>query len=191
MMRQCLSLMLMTGAIVTSFATGVRPLSAQTPINPKTVEQLQRHPVPVSKPLPVLTCPDPAAQAVHFTLVNRTTPFQGRVRITGVIRNQGTAAYQSGANQQFVYLYEQMPGGRPQLVAQRSFQNLTPGQEVTVVFERNWNSSSPAEGEFPPSYILEVGYDPDIRIDANPNNDDCRLGNNRLERSGSAINALF
>lgn len=64
-------------------------------------------------------------------------------------------------------------------------------QAVTVMFERPWNISSPAEGEFPPSYMLEIGYDPDIRIDGNPNNDDCRLGNNRLERSGAEVRAPF
>jgi hypothetical protein len=46
---------------------------------------------------------------------------------------------------------------------------LTPEQEVTVVFERTWNSSSTGEGEFPPSYIVEIGYDPDIRLDGNLN----------------------
>ncbi len=59
------------------------------------------------------------------------------------------------------------------------------------MFERPWNMSPPAEGEFPPSYVLEIGYNPDIRIDGNPNNDDCRLGSNRLERSGAQMRTLL
>ncbi|MCS6958657.1 MAG: hypothetical protein RMK91_01235 [Pseudanabaenaceae cyanobacterium SKYGB_i_bin29] len=181
----------LTAALLTALTAVGCPVVAQTPIRPETVEQLKQHIRPITNPAQVLACPDLAAQGINFTLLSRTNAFQGRVRITGVIRNQGTTAYLSNANQQMVYLYEQNPGGQPRLLAQQPFQNLGLGQEVRVVFERNWHRSSPAEGEFPPSYIVEVGYDPDIRIDNNPHNDDCRLDNNRLERSGSAINALF
>lgn len=190
MLRQSLSLILLTGAMLTPLGMGVRPLQAQSTINPRHFEAIPRPPI-LRDLQPQLSCPDPAAQAVNFSLLNRTSPFQGQVRITGVVRNRGTSTYQSAANQQIVYLYEQIPGGRSRLVGQQAFQNLAVGQEVTVSFERPWNISSPAEGEFPPSYVLEIGYDPDIRIDGNPNNDDCRLGNNRLERSGAEIRALF
>ncbi len=188
MMRHTFGLILLAGSILTN---GLYAVQAQTTLNPRAAEQFQRqNPTPL-RPRPELTCADPMAQGVNYTLVSRTARFQGRVRITGVVRNQGTAAYQSGANQQIAYLYEQNPGAQPRLVAQRAFQNLNPGQEVQVVFERTWNSSSPSEGEFPPAYIVAIGYDPDIRLDGNLNNDDCRLGNNRLERSGTEINALF
>lgn len=190
MIHQSLSLILLTGAMLTPLAMGVRSLQAQPTINPRHLKLIPRPPI-VWDLRPQLACPDPAAQAVNFSLVSRTSPFQGRVRITGVVRNRGTDVYQSGANQQIIYLYEQVPGGRAQLVAQQSFQNLAVGQEVTVMFERPWNVSSPAEGEFPPSYVLQIGYDPDIRIDGNPNNDDCRLGNNRLERNGTEMGSLF
>ncbi|URR36226.1 hypothetical protein NBE99_03590 [Thermosynechococcus sp. HN-54] len=191
MMRQRLSLILFTGAMLTPFVMSVRPLEAQPTITPRNIELTPRHPIIPNLRPPQVLCPDPAVQAVNFSLMNRTTPFEGRVRITGIVRNRGTSTYQSGVNQQMVYLYEQMLGGRARLVAQQPFQNLGVGQEVTVMFERPWNISSPAEGEFPPNYVLEIGYDPDIRIDGNPHNDDCRLGNNRLQRSGAEIRALF
>lgn len=188
MMRHHIWLVLLTGTLL---SRGLHSAHAQPTLNPRAAEQFQRQNPSPLQPRPELSCADPMAQGVNYTLVNRTTRFQGRVRITGVVRNQGTATYQSGVNQQIAYLYEQNPGAQPRLVAQRAFQNLTPGQEVTVVFERTWNSSSPSEGEFPPSYIVDIGYDPDIRLDGNLNNDDCRLGNNRLERHGTEINALF
>ena len=131
-------------------------------------------------------CPDPAAHRIDFSIVQRTSQFAGRVKIVGVVKNVGQAAYESGPNQQDMYIYE-----NNRLVARQPFHNLAPGQEVTVQHERAWNSSSPAEGEFPPAYKLAVSYDPDIYIDGNPKNNDCRSANNQKERSGADINALF
>ena len=45
--------------------------------------------------------------------------------------------------------------------------------------------------EFPYSYRVSIGYDPDIFIDSNPNNDDCNMGNNSAEFGGMAINDLL
>lgn len=137
-------------------------------------------------------CPDLAAQQIQFQLIRRNSSFRGVVRITGVIRNVGLVAYNSGLGQQVAYLYEQQLGvSTPRLVAEQPFQNLVPGQEVRVSFERDWNGSSPAEGEFPPIYKLLIGYDPDIYKDGNPKNDDCNRINNQRERSGSAINSTY
>ncbi|MDI1472665.1 MAG: hypothetical protein QMD43_07235 [Thermodesulfovibrio sp.] len=141
------------------------------------------------KPLP--KCPDPAVEKIDFTIISKTSQFSGKVRITGVVKNAGLAPYISGANQQAVYLYEIPMGGTARLVAQKKFQNLNPGQQVIITYERNWNASSPAEGEFPPSYKVIIAYDPDIRLDGNPQNDDCNVNNNQKERSGTDINALF
>lgn len=49
----------------------------------------------------------------------------------------------------------------------------------------------PAEGEFPPNYRTIIVYDPDIRMDGNPNNDDYNVGNKDRSRSGTGINDLF
>ncbi|MCS7021256.1 MAG: hypothetical protein NZU63_05450 [Gemmataceae bacterium] len=88
-------------------------------------------------------------------------------------------------------MYEVPLGGRPRLVARLPFERLNQGQELRVRVIRTWDASSPAEGEFPPSYRLVIAYDPDIRLDGNPHNDDVDLHNNTLERSGDAINRLF
>ena len=135
-------------------------------------------------------CPDPAVTAIDFTLVRRDTTFRGRVRITGRVRNQG-GAYRSNPGQQSIVLEELPLGGLPRIVAQRDFEDLEPGQEVTVEFERNWDISSPAEGEFPPDYRVRILYDPDIASDGNSENDDCGAANNSRERSGTEIRPLF
>lgn len=139
-------------------------------------------------------CPDLAAHEIQFQLIRRdpASQFRGRVRMTGVVRNVGLVAYNSGLGQQVAYLYEQQLGvSTPRLVAEQPFQNLAPGQEVRVSFERDWNGSSPAEGEFSPLYKLLIGYDPDIYKDGNTKNDDCNRINNQLERSGSDINSTY
>jgi hypothetical protein len=140
---------------------------------------------------PLVQSIDPAATAIDFALVSRSSPFAGRVRVTGTVKNLGNAAYLSGANQQLAELFEIPAGGRPRLVASVPFQNLAPGAQVTVSFERDWNIASPAEGEFPPTYKVMVVYDPDIRLDGNPKNDDWNNANNVFERNGSAVRALF
>ncbi|MBU0483890.1 MAG: hypothetical protein KKB30_05185 [Proteobacteria bacterium] len=143
------------------------------------------------KNIKVLTCPDPAADVIDFWIVNRGTQFAGTVEIKGTVKNVGTASYESRANQQMAQLYEAPLGGAGRLVASQSFQNLTAGQTVTVSYSRQWNASSPSEGEFPPNYRLLVVYDPDISMDGNAKNDDCNGVNNQKERSGADINALF
>ncbi|HEX9625876.1 MAG TPA: hypothetical protein VGA00_02935 [Acidiferrobacterales bacterium] len=135
--------------------------------------------------LPVGQCPDPAAQRIDFRIVSRTSQFAGSVEIVGVVKNVG-AAYESRPNQQMMHLYEDS-----RLVKYQAFHNLAPGQEVTIRYSRTWNSSSPAEGEFPPTYKLVIVYDPDITLDGNPKNDDCAGSNNMRTRSGTGINALF
>jgi|GEM_PF-2583437 len=132
---------------------------------------------------------DLSTASINFSLVNCTDKYHGSVRIEGVVKNTGGLNYTSGAGQQAVLLYEDN-GGRPVLVATKVFQNLTPGQEVKVAYTRNWYKASPAEGEFPPKYILIISYDPDIYIDANDNNDDAVTTNNRMEKSGREINAM-
>jgi hypothetical protein len=138
-------------------------------------------------------CPDPAAHEIRFQIVRRDSQFNGRVRITAIVKNVGGKAFASGPNQAAAHLY-QMPAGATSggtLVAQRNFQNLAPGATISVSYERDWRSSSPNEGEFPPTYRLLISYDPDIYMDDNKDNDDCNQNNNKKDRSGSGINDLF
>jgi len=138
-------------------------------------------------------CPDPAAHEIRFEIVNRTSQFNGRVRITGIVKNVGGKAFTSGPNQAKAYLYQLPPGATTggTIVAQREFTNLAVDATFSLSYERNWRSSSAAEGEFPPTYRLLISYDPDIYMDNNKDNDDCNQGNNKKDRSGSEINDLF
>lgn len=192
----CLSIALVTAHAADPFKLADGPIvkpapktpvvQPVNPVNPAIREATQ--PVlkaPITK-TPVGPCPDLAAQAIDFRLVTRKTQFEGMVEIVGIVKNISTAAYESRPGQQSALLYE---GTR--LVKQQNFQNLMPGQELRLSYTRHWNSSSPAEGEFAPTYKLWLSFDPDIRLDGNPKNDDCRATNDRRERSGADINALF
>lgn len=129
---------------------------------------------------------DLAASSITFTTTCKDR-YHGTVKVEGVIRNVGGLAYTTGPNQQSALLYEDN-GGRLNLVASQSFQNLAPNAEVKVSYTRPWYTASPAEGEFPPRYVLIVTFDPDIYIDANDNNDDSNNSNNRFTKSAAEVN---
>lgn len=142
---------------------------------------------------PQVDCIDPAAVEIRFDIVRRDSQFAGRVRINGVVKNIGNKTFQSGPNQAAAYLYQLPPGATSggTLVAQQPFTYLAVGDAINVSWERDWNSSSPNEGEFPNSYRLIIVYDPDIYMDANKDNDDCNGNNNQIDRSGTEINDML
>lgn len=139
--------------------------------------------ITILKPLKP-TCPDPAAYAINFSIINKFSTFKGKVRITGIVKNVGSKAFSGGGG--MAYLYE----GNT-LRKTKSFSFLGVGATLSLYYERNWNRSSPSEGEFPPTYKLVIQYDPDILMDSNKNNDDCTLVNNSKVRNGAGINDLF
>lgn len=138
-------------------------------------------------PRPDLRCAvDLAAQSIQFQLLSRTARFRGVVKITGTIKNVGRSAFVSGRGQQIVTLWEDR-----RMVARRDFTNLGVGESVSLSFVRNWDASSPAEGEFPPTYKVVIGYDPDLYIDGNVRNDDCSSSNNQMSRNSAEVNRMF
>ena len=148
-----------------------------------------RPPLPIATVKPTtIVCIDPAATAIEYSMITKQTPTSGVVRIKATVKNVGNGAYVSRLEQQEAQLYMVPAGGaNPQLIARQRFQNLDPGGVVTVIADRPWSTST----EFPPSFRLVIAYDPDIRNDGNPKNDDCRMTNNTLDRQGTEINALF
>lgn len=132
---------------------------------------------------------DLAAESITFDVADISN-FEGTATITGTVKSIGDD-FISDPGQQVVNLYEKPLGGSQKLVAQKEFNRLNGGDSLKVSYSRNWDASSPAEGEFPPDYILLISYGPDISIDDKETNDDSDSANNRLERSGSGINEMF
>lgn len=186
----------MKHGILAALTLATLAFSALAPAEPVPIKKLptpcDRNPA-LCKRLPLKPlCTDPAATEIAFRIISRETRFKGRVEIKATVKNLGSP-YVTAPNQQLINLYEISPGNRngKRLVASKAFGNLATGETTTVTFERTWESASPAEGEFPPSYRAELSYDPDILLDGNTRNDDCHKENNAVERSGSGINALF
>ncbi|MFT3827088.1 MAG: hypothetical protein QM731_24395 [Chitinophagaceae bacterium] len=132
---------------------------------------------------------DLTASRINFT-VTCSDKFNGVVKVEGFVKNTGGLAYTTNPGQQSALLYEDN-GGKLQLVASQPFSNVAPGAEVKVAYTRKWNVSSPAEGEFPPKYVLVIAFDPDIYIDGNDNNDDSNNTNNRFTKSASEVNTTW
>jgi hypothetical protein len=129
---------------------------------------------------------DLVAEAINFSVIRADGEFNALVKIEGVVRNAGTSGYISNPNQQMALLYEQNPGGTPKLVATKTFSTLAANAVLKFSYPRSWDKSA----EFPPTYTLIISFDPDIYIDGNNNNDDSNTANNKLSKSGEAINAL-
>lgn len=129
---------------------------------------------------------DLAVSEIRFSIVSVKSLYSGTVQIEAIVKNVGSQNYTSGANQQAVLLYEEVPGTSPKLVASRNFQSLGVNGTVSVSYSRQWQTSD----EFPPSYTAIVVFDPDIYLDSNNKNDDGNSSNNRLTRPGSDINKL-
>jgi hypothetical protein len=140
---------------------------------------------------------DLAAQKIRFKIVKRYGQYHGRVRIIGVVKNIGAGAFIAAPNQAKAYLY-QMPLAVPcaspingDIVAQRSIENLAVGATIELSYERDWRSTSQAEGEFPHCYRLLIKFDPDVYNDANEYNNDGNPTNNKKDRSGADINGML
>lgn len=142
-----------------------------------------KSPIPRPKiPRQIVLCRDPAAQSLTFQILSRSP--EGRIRITGVVRNVGNAVFESDPRQAIVALYETHPGARGTVKAQQSIARLAPNATITLNYELGWSPSS----EFPPTFDLLISYDPDIYLDGNLKNDDCNQANNKKALSGEEIN---
>jgi hypothetical protein len=161
---------------------------SQEPTSSSTQWNLQR-PVVVSPQHPIKLppsdlrpdCPNPAVR-LAASIANRTSDFTGIIHIDVDLHNWGRQSFRSHPKQQSLQIYE-----NERLLLNRPFNRLEPGETLTVTVPRTWNTSI----EFPPSYRAMIQYDPDIVIDGNPANDDCRLRDNQRTITGESINRLF
>jgi hypothetical protein len=166
-------------------------IQAQKVTIPKNMKAtIPRNKFPVENKIPFdftkIKNTDLVAEVINFSVVRADGEYSGTVKIEGVVRNAGTSGYTSNTNQQLALLYEQNPGGIPKLVATQPFKDLSVNATVKVPYTRKWNKSD----EFPPTYTLIISFDPDIYIDGNNYNDDSNTANNKISKSGDAINVL-
>lgn len=136
-------------------------------------------------------CADPAAD-IELALISKSAPGSGRVRITGVVKNLGTATWTATGPSHHLQavLARQDAGTQPEgkpVQPAIAIRELAPGQQYRIDYQTDWDTG----GKAPPRFILrffEVG-----RIGARPDNyrPDCRADNNRKEITAADINRLF
>ena len=120
---------------------------------------------------PACSGADPRVVGLGYELIERNGS-SGVVRLTGTAENYGRSDFVSGEGQQALQILD---AAGFEMAAQ-PFETLATGETVTVVYD--WE----LQLEFVPATVhLHIGYDPDILIDGNPENDDCNFYNNDFE----------
>jgi hypothetical protein len=136
--------------------------------------------------------PDLVAKEIKYTLQRKDSPYTGRVKVTGVIQNVGRNPYiQAAGSAQILTISESNDSSESpalnsfRLKGRQRISNLAPGEKMEISYERNWSTSN----EFPPIYEVKISFVETAggRV-ANP---DCNTANNRIQRQGEPINALF
>jgi len=123
----------------------------------------------------------------------------GTLTIKAYIKNVGTKKFASGRNQASIMLQLYDPsrtGARAYTnLAKRNLTSLAVGQQVVVSKSYplpnfvEWVDATPDPGECKADrqVIAMISYDPDIRSDGNPNNDDVQNSNNTKKKAFSFI----
>jgi hypothetical protein len=179
---------IITFALLLGFATfSFAQFSHQ--LDPKVARNIRIQPAVKIPPKFVYqpNCPDLAAYGLTVSKVSGGA-YSGTIKISASVKNMGKQHFIANPNQASAALYEVYPGGRKILLARISLTRVNAGQTIALGDRyRSWNTSN----EFPPSYQLVIGYDPDITLDGNPRNDDCVRPNNKKEIDGYQIHRIF
>lgn len=147
---------------------------------------------PIDGPIiaPIRRCPgvDPVVASFQAKLVNRYSSTRGRVQLTAKIKNYGMQDFVSRAGQQSIQMIRDWGYGRPDSLRSRDFAQLNRTETITLTYSLDWTLSN----EFPPEkFTVYIGLDPDIYMDGNKLNDDCRQGNNVRHITREQVDALF
>lgn len=165
-----------------SLALAASTASAQTLIPLKDLGQPNLGQGIIGKPVITgrigINCPAPAVQSITARRL-----VGNQIRIEAVIKNVGGLNWTSNRFQQAAMIGDAFGN----LGTKQDFTNLPAGNSFTLTMQTTWN---PAH-EFPSGFTASIAYDPDIYIDGNPANDDCRRGDNARTITPAEINALF
>jgi hypothetical protein len=156
----------------------IAPLGAQDTTTPPPV------PAPVEAPKP-RPCADLVAEKIHVSLIAKTNPAIGTVKVVGVVKNRGPAAFQ-GRLQISLSRGVYTGFGAPNITNEHSTSGLAPDQEVKVEKDVSWDARSPQD------VFLEIkplGYAQGP--DGMPLTPECDHANNARVRKGAEITATL
>ena len=164
-------------SLFTSLSSAQGLIQLEVPLRPITGALGQQAPLVANTAIGI-NCPAPAVRTLTAHRIGG-----GLIRIEAEIANIGSVNFVSGEGQQQVMLTDDR--GAP--IAYRGFVTLAAGESFVFGTERSWNRAS----EFQEGFGAVINYAPDISIDGNAANDDCRLQDNRRTISPDEINSLF
>lgn len=129
--------------------------------------------------------PDPAVTRMYIRKLSSPDSDEGRYNFWLYVhlKNVGQQDFVSGPNQASLTIKR---GNRvigrhvfDELRAGVNYAGITPDAGPTI---SNWS-----HGEFAEGLSAKISYDPDIRIDGNPDNDDCNMGNNEVRKTAEEV----
>lgn len=138
------------------------------------------------------SCADPAAD-IEIALVSKTGPTTGRVRITGIVRNLGSAAWNATTpSHRLQMVLAQVnsaahPNGEP-VEPPIAMAQLLPGQQYRIDHQMNWEAD---KNTLYPKFIVSFSDSGQVGAYPGSYSPDCRSDNNRKEITAADIDKLF
>ncbi len=129
--------------------------------------------------------PDPALTSIYIRKVSSPDEDEGRYNFWFMVtlKNVGQQDFVSGEDQAVVIIKR---GNN--VIGRNAFDELRAGVRYTPITPdagatiRDWST-----GEFAEGFKAMISYDPDIRIDGNPDNDDCNMRNNEVRMTAREV----
>jgi len=142
-----------------------------------------------SRPAP---CADPAV-AIEIALISQTGPTSGRVRITGIVKNLGSVAWNatSSTHRLQLILAQKNSDARPNGEAVEpaiAIAHLSPGQQFRIDHQIDWEVKAMASY---PRFIVQLFNVGRAGRSPAPARLDCRADNNRKEITPEDIDRVF
>lgn len=137
-------------------------------------------------------CADPAAD-IEIALVSKTGPTSGRVRITGIVKNLGTATWTATSPShrlQMTLTRQDSETGSPDNPVQPpiAIAELSPGQQFRIDHQIDWTVGKNAAY---PRFMVKFSDSGKVGAYPARYQPDCRADNNRKEITAADINKLF
>lgn len=137
-------------------------------------------------------CADPAAD-IELALVSKTGPASGRVRITGIVKNLGTATWIATSPShrlQMTLTRRDSETDSPDNPVQPpiAIAELSPGQQFRIDHQIDW---SPGKNAAYPRFTVKFSDSGKVGTYPARYRPDCRADNNRKEITPGDINKLF
>lgn len=174
---------LILAAAIVLGAAAAPQIQPKTPLTP----QPRLTPKPLLTPAPGCRV-DPAITSITLTKVGGS---KERIIVAFEVVNQGRSAWSSGPGQQNVSL--KVRNGN----TGREFTTTRPLPERAAAGGRMLSFTSPVipnafdTFEFGGTVDVQIGYDPDIAIDARPCNNDANAANNRKQITTRQVNGFL